>query len=406
MPILVTGATGNVGRAGRRPPAGGRPARHSRARPRTPRRRSCRPRSRWSRATSVGSRRCRPRSTASIACTWRRSPRPRRRRCARRGGRVADRRLSGPPESGGAACAAAVEQSGVSWTHPRLVEFRPTRWTGPSRSAPPDVRDGYPLRERTDRARGHRTRCAATSWSRTATLGQAYELTVRRRSPAPRWSVHRSRARPRHPVRRAHPPGSRRAARAGMGEYASWYVDGIAQLVEHPQRPQCGSSESSRDAREPRSPSRARGAVGELPLTKSGLYACDPLRGGARPLVVAPVFNTEVARDAGQAGSIPVRLRFAMLGHDGGGSPWRRPIERPIDRRSADLGRPGWAARHRPCSPAELAEAIARLGRDVVKRAVHRAQRARTLPATSAAAVHRGGCPAKICRSVRGSSGA
>jgi hypothetical protein len=51
-------------------------------------------------------------------------------------------------------------------------------------------------------------------------------------------------------------------------------------------------------------------------------YAGDPFEGGACPLVVAPVFNTEVARDAGQAGSIPVRLRCEASTDEAAGVGW------------------------------------------------------------------------------------
>ena len=147
--------------------------------------------------------------------------------------------VSGPPESWWGNVAAAVEQSGVAWTHLEPGEFMTNAvdWAEQIR-ATGIVRDAYPSSANAPIALEDIAAVAATVLLEDGHVGKAYELTgpeTISRAEMVRC-IGRALGRDIPYVELTHEEAVEQRT-TGMGEYASWYVEGMAQLAEHPQRP-------------------------------------------------------------------------------------------------------------------------------------------------------------------------
>src|SRR5918999_206164 len=109
--------------------------------------------------------------------------------------------VSGPKDSWWAPVATAVEESGVAWTHLAPGEFMDNMlmWAEQIRTTG-QVRDGYPDAANAPIDLGDIAAVAAT-----ALLSEGHDEAVAALEPA-------------------------------MGEFARWYVDGMRDLAEHPQQ--------------------------------------------------------------------------------------------------------------------------------------------------------------------------
>jgi uncharacterized protein YbjT (DUF2867 family) len=134
----------------------------------------------------------------------------------------------------------AVEASGVAWTHLEAGEFMlNTGIWAPQIRAGDEIRDGHPTAANAPIAIEDIAAVAARILVDPAGhVGRAYELTgpttLTRAEMIRLIGIALDR-----PLRCVGVPRDEAVALLApeMGDYAAWYVDGIAQLVEHPQRP-------------------------------------------------------------------------------------------------------------------------------------------------------------------------
>ena len=145
--------------------------------------------------------------------------------------------LSGQPESWWHPVAAAVESSGVAWTHLWPGEFmeNTTMWASQIRTAGA-VREPYPASANAPIAMRDVAAVAATVLLEGGHDGQAYALTGPETLTRVEMVCRIGEALGRE-VRFVTVPPERAVEELAvdMGEYARWYVEGLASLAEHPQ---------------------------------------------------------------------------------------------------------------------------------------------------------------------------
>ncbi|NED98660.1 SDR family oxidoreductase [Phytoactinopolyspora halotolerans] len=145
--------------------------------------------------------------------------------------------LSGPEESWWYSVAKAVEESGASWTHLWPGEFmeNSTVWAEQVRRTGM-VRDAYPDAANAPIAMDDVARIAATCLLGENHEGQSYLLTgpetLSRRELIDRIAAALGRD---VPVLRVGRDEAVEQLTPAMGEYAAWYVDGTAELATSPQ---------------------------------------------------------------------------------------------------------------------------------------------------------------------------
>jgi len=147
--------------------------------------------------------------------------------------------LSGPPDSWWHDVAQAVTDSGLGWTHLEPGEFmeNATGWAEEIRTTGM-VRDGYPLSANAPIAIDDVAAVAAAALLDDRHLGEAYELsgpqTLTRAEMVGLIGVALGREIPYLELDHEQAIAARTP---DMGEYARWYVEGMAMLAEHPQQP-------------------------------------------------------------------------------------------------------------------------------------------------------------------------
>lgn len=151
-------------------------------------------------------------------------------------GRIVD--LSGDETTDWQPIARAVEKSGVPWTHLYAGEFmeNTTMWAEQVRTTG-TVREPYPESANAPIAMDDIARVAATILTQDGHDGIAYPLTgpetltraerVRQLAAALGRDLSFETESRQETIDRLHP---------AMGEFAEWYVDGLAAMVEHPQQ--------------------------------------------------------------------------------------------------------------------------------------------------------------------------
>ncbi|MGK5678822.1 NAD(P)H-binding protein [Actinoplanes sp. URMC 104] len=150
-------------------------------------------------------------------------------------GRIVD--LSGPKGDHWQAIEDAVEASGVPFTHLEPGEFmlNATIWASQIRAGD-EVRDGYADSANAAIAQEDIAAVAARVLLEDGHEGRSYELTgpesLTRREKVE--AIGRALGRPLRYVELPHEEAIEQL-RADMGEYAEWYVEGEAQLAAHPQ---------------------------------------------------------------------------------------------------------------------------------------------------------------------------
>jgi uncharacterized protein YbjT (DUF2867 family) len=146
--------------------------------------------------------------------------------------------LSGPKESWWGPVAMAVEESGVAWTHLSPGEFMDNMlmWAEQIRTTG-QVRDGYPDAANAPIDLGDIAAVAATALLEDGHAGKEYELTgpetLTRAEMVRQIGVALGREIPYVPLDHEEAVA---ALEPSMGEYARWYVDGMRELAEHPQQ--------------------------------------------------------------------------------------------------------------------------------------------------------------------------
>jgi uncharacterized protein YbjT (DUF2867 family) len=145
--------------------------------------------------------------------------------------------LSGPKETWWGPVAVAVEESGIPWTHLEAGEFMENSlvWAEQIRTTGV-VRDGYPQSANAPIAMDDIAAMAATALLEDGHEGKAYPLTgpeTISRAEKVRC-IGRALGREVPYVELAHEDAVEQLRRE-MGDFAQWYVDGMAELVEHPQ---------------------------------------------------------------------------------------------------------------------------------------------------------------------------
>ncbi|PSK92987.1 hypothetical protein CLV30_13112 [Haloactinopolyspora alba] len=130
-----------------------------------------------------------------------------------------------------------VEASGVAWTHLWAGEFMENSalWAEQIRTTG-QVRDGYPSSANAAIAMGDIAAVAATVLRQASHAGRTYELTgPQTLTRAERVAlIGAALGRPVPYVELTHDDAVAELTPI-MGEYAAWYVDGMAQLAAHPQ---------------------------------------------------------------------------------------------------------------------------------------------------------------------------
>jgi uncharacterized protein YbjT (DUF2867 family) len=146
--------------------------------------------------------------------------------------------VSGPKDSWWAPVATAVEESGVAWTHLAPGEFMDNllMWTEQIRTTG-QVRDGYPDAANAPIDLGDIAAVAATALLSDGHVGKEYLLTgpetltraemVRQIGAALGREI---------PYIELDHDEAVAALEPAMGEFARWYVDGMRDLAEHPQQ--------------------------------------------------------------------------------------------------------------------------------------------------------------------------
>ncbi|OLT19320.1 hydroxylase [Pseudonocardia sp. CNS-139] len=146
--------------------------------------------------------------------------------------------LAGPKDSWWGPIEVAVEESGVAWTHLEAGEFMDNTlsWADQIRTTG-QVRDAYPGSANAMIALDDIAAAAAVCLTQDGHTGRAYELT----GPESLTRAEKVRligealGREVPYVELSHAEAVEEL-RPSMGEYAQWYVDGMADLVAHPQR--------------------------------------------------------------------------------------------------------------------------------------------------------------------------
>ncbi|MFI9504967.1 NAD(P)H-binding protein [Nocardia sp. NPDC052566] len=147
--------------------------------------------------------------------------------------------LSGDETSEWEPIAKAVEQSGVAWTHLYAGEFleNTTMWAEQIRTTG-QVREPFPDAANAPIAMDDIARVAAAVLLGEGHEGRAYDLTgpetLTRADKVRLLSAALGREVTLEQVSRA---DAIRSLEPVMGELAEWYVDGLAMMVDHPQRP-------------------------------------------------------------------------------------------------------------------------------------------------------------------------
>lgn len=147
--------------------------------------------------------------------------------------------LSGDPGSWWGSIVADVEASGLPWTHLWPGEFmeNSTIWSEQIRTTG-QVRDGYAQSANAAIAMDDVAAVAAVALTNDGHVGKAYELTgpetLTRAEKVERIGRALGRDLPYIELSR---DDAIAELSASMGEYAEWYVDGEAQQVEHRQQP-------------------------------------------------------------------------------------------------------------------------------------------------------------------------
>ena len=145
--------------------------------------------------------------------------------------------LAGPVGSSWHAIERAVEESRVAWTHLEPGEFMPnfTMWAEQIRTTG-TVRDAYPDAANAPIALEDVADVAAVALLQDGHLGKAYELTGPQSLTRAEMVRLIGRALGRDiPYLELTHEEAVALLTPSMGEYARWYVDGHAGLVEHPQ---------------------------------------------------------------------------------------------------------------------------------------------------------------------------
>jgi uncharacterized protein YbjT (DUF2867 family) len=146
--------------------------------------------------------------------------------------------VSGSKESWWGSVATAVEESGVAWTHLAPGEFMDNRlmWAEQIRTTG-QVRDGYPDAANAPIDLGDIAAVAATALLEDGHVGKEYELTgpetLTRAEMVRQIGVALGREIPY--VALDHEEAVA-ALEPSMGEFARWYVDGMRDLAEQPQQ--------------------------------------------------------------------------------------------------------------------------------------------------------------------------
>ncbi|MBF6172224.1 NmrA family NAD(P)-binding protein [Nocardia blacklockiae] len=151
-------------------------------------------------------------------------------------GRIVD--LSGDETTDWQPIAHAVEKSGVAWTHLYAGEFmeNTTMWAEQGRTTG-TVREPYPESANAPIAMDDIARVAATVLTQDGHDGIAYPLTgpetLTRAERVRQLGAALGRELTFETVPRADTVA---ALRPTMGDFAEWYVDGLAAMVDHPQQ--------------------------------------------------------------------------------------------------------------------------------------------------------------------------
>jgi uncharacterized protein YbjT (DUF2867 family) len=145
--------------------------------------------------------------------------------------------VSGGKDTWWAPVAHAVEQSGVPWTHLGPGEFMDNMlmWAEQIRTTG-EVRDAHPTAANAPIDLRDIAAVAATALLQEGHVGKEYVLTgpesLTRAEMVRRIGVALGRE---VPFVELSPDEAAAALEPSMGEYARWYVDNVGQLVEHPQ---------------------------------------------------------------------------------------------------------------------------------------------------------------------------
>jgi uncharacterized protein YbjT (DUF2867 family) len=146
--------------------------------------------------------------------------------------------VSGPKDSWWAPVATAVEESGVAWTHLSPGEFMDNMliWAEQIRTTG-EVRDGYPDAANAQIDLGDIAAVAATALMEDGHTGNEYVLTGPETLTRAEMVGHIGAALGREiPCVRVGHDEAVAALEPAMGEFAHWYVDGMRDLTEHPQQ--------------------------------------------------------------------------------------------------------------------------------------------------------------------------
>lgn len=146
--------------------------------------------------------------------------------------------LAGGKDTDWYAVEQAVEASGVAWTHLEAGEFMPnTLMWAPQIKAGDEVRDAYPDSANAPIALQDIAAVAARVLLDGEHAGRTYELTGPQ-TLTRREKVHQLGAVLGRQLAYVELTHAEMVVELEphMGEYAAWYVDGMAQLVQHPQR--------------------------------------------------------------------------------------------------------------------------------------------------------------------------
>lgn len=147
--------------------------------------------------------------------------------------------LSGDEGTDWQPIARAVERSGIDWTHLYAGEFseNATIWADQVRAGD-EIRDPFPEVANAPITMDDIARVAATVLVAEGHAGKTYELTGPETVSRGEKIVQIGAAlgRTLDVVKVSRDEGIR-LLEASMGEYAEWYVDGMATMIDHPQRP-------------------------------------------------------------------------------------------------------------------------------------------------------------------------
>jgi uncharacterized protein YbjT (DUF2867 family) len=146
--------------------------------------------------------------------------------------------VSGPKDSWWAPVATAVEESGVAWTHLSPGEFMDNMlmWAEQIRTTG-EVRDGYPDAANAPIDLGDIAAVAAKALLEDGHAGQEYLLTGPETLTRAEMVRHIGAALGREiPFVEVSHDEAVAVLEPAMGEFARWYVDGMRDLTEHPQQ--------------------------------------------------------------------------------------------------------------------------------------------------------------------------